>query len=156
MTVDLGLLTVSSVVAFYLIEYFFFKAEPSEQDGYYLRGGVTKMVTLKGKPVHVGGKYWLYTAVLAIPDQILGADMRKISIGFDYVADQEVEIDKKKNGRYTVENFGTKGSFQFVEIEGSDIEKILRRNADREKPFEFNIKGPFGNYGYKGKGQFFE
>lgn len=154
----LALILCSTVLAGYLIKLFFFTPHPAELDDYYLKGaGTTKMVYLKGKPSHLGGKYWLYTAEMykSVP---LGADMRKVSIHFDYVSDQSVDIDNKKNGRYTVEPFGTKGVFQFVETEGSDIDVILRRNVDRPdgKPFQFNIKGPFGSMWYKGKGQFYD
>lgn len=125
---------------------------------YYIQGpSKTKMVYLKGRPSHLGGKYWLYTAGL-YKNLSLGADMRKISIHFDYVSDQTVEIDAKRNGRFSVEPFGSRGFFQFVEVEGSDIDVILRRNVDREegKPFEFNIKGPFSQLGYKGSGKFYK
>lgn len=148
----------ATLIAWYLIEFFFFTPHPSEQDMNYIKGsGTTKMVYLKGKPSHIGGKYWLYTVGL-YKDLLLGADMKKISICFDYVSDQNVDIDGKRNGRYTVESYGSKGSFQFVEMEGSDIDVILKRNVDRKdgQPFEFNIKGPFGSLGYKGRGRFYE
>lgn len=114
------------------------------------------MVFLQGKPKNIGGKYWLYRAKLHDEKAELGADSEKIAIKFDYVSDQEVSVDPKKTGRYTVEKFGTKGFFEFVEIEGSDVDVILRRNVDRETPFEFSVKGPFGQMKYLGWGKFYK
>ena len=114
------------------------------------------MVQLSGKPRHVGGKYWLYKIALIDETLILGADMQKIEIKFDYVSDQEIVYDSKRAGRYTVESMGSKGYFEILEKEGSDIDIILRRNVDKEKPFEFSIKGPFGNLKYLGAGYFHE
>jgi len=151
-----GIFGVTALVSLVMIHYFFYKPDASEQDQYYLRGGVTKMVKLAGKPRHIGGKYWLYKAKLANEEALLGADMQKIEINFDYVPNQEVVYDQKKSGRYPVENLGSKGFFEFIEMEGSDIDQILRRNIDAAEPFEFSIKGPLGGLKYIGKGQFFE
>lgn len=146
----------TTITSWLLIHWFFYKADSTEQDQYYLRGGVTKMVKLAGKPRHVGGKYWLYKALLADEKAVLGADLQKVELNFDYVSNQDINYEPKNAGRYPVENFGSKGYFEFIEKEGSDIDKILRRNVEAEEPFEFSIKGPFGSMKYTGNGTFFE
>lgn len=151
-----GIFVITALVSWLLIHLFFFRAEASEQDQYYLRGSVTKMVRLAGKPRHIGGKYWLYKALLAEEQIILGADLQKIEVNFDFVSNQDIIFDPKKAGRYTVENLGSKGYFEFIEREGSDINEILKRNIDSPEPFEFSIKGPYGGLKYIGKGNFFE
>lgn len=151
-----GIFMGTTLLALLLTHRFFFAAESSEQDQYYLRGGVTKMVVLSGRPKHVGGKYSLYRFKLYDPKSELGADMQRISINFDFVSNQDVEYDPKKSGRYPVEDFEQKGYFEIIEKEGSDIDTILRRNVDAEKPFEISIKGPHGNIKYTGNGKFLE
>ena len=156
LAVHIGIFVATTAVSLALIVNFFFKADASEQDQYYLRGNVTKMVKLAGKPRHVGGKYWLYRATLADDQAVLGADMQKIDISFEYVSGQDIDYDPKRADRFPVENFGAKGYFEIIEKEDSDIDKILRRNADAKEPFEFAIKGPFGGLKYTGNGSFFE
>lgn len=150
-----GIFIGTTLASLLMIRYFYFTPDASEQDQYYLRGGVIKMVKLSGKPKHVGGKYWLYKAAMA-DDTVLGADMQKIEINFDYVSNQEIKYEPKQAGRYPVENLGSKGFFEFIEKEGSDIDQIFRRNLDTPEPFEFSIKGPFGALKYVGNGKFFE
>lgn len=141
-----------------MIRVFFFTAKRTEQDQYYLNSK-QKMVILAGNPRHIGGKYWMYRAYLHEDEMELGADMQKIAISFDFVNDQDIEVDPMKTGRYPVEPFKTKGFFDWIEIEGSDVDIVMRRNAKRleeEKiPFEFSIKGPYGRIKYLGNGEFY-
>lgn len=114
------------------------------------------MITLVGKPTRVGPKHLLYKAKLFSDDLKLGADFERISIAFDYVDNQEVTVDPKTAGRYTVEKFGTKGHFEWIEKEGSDIDQLLKKNLDNEEPFEFSVKGPYGRTKYIGNGKFYK
>lgn len=152
----LGLFFSTSVASAALIYWMFFMPDKSEQDQYYLRGNVTKMITLAGNPRSVGGKYMVYRLKLHDSKAVLGADMQRVSISFDYVSDQIIDYEASKSGRYTVEDIGTKGYFEILEREGSDIEKILRRNLGREKDFELSVKGPHGRIRYLGDAIFYE
>jgi hypothetical protein len=117
------------------------------------------MIKLAGPPRHLGGKYWLYRGNLFVEDAELGADLEKVSLSFDYVSDQDIQVDPENTGRYPVEAFGTKGYFEWVEVEGSDVDAVMRRNAKRleeeKTPFEFTVKGPYGRVKYLGAGQFY-
>jgi hypothetical protein len=153
----LGLFIAVSSLTGYLIYKWFFFFPAHEQDQYYLRGGgAQKMVKLQGKPQKVGDIYWKYTAELYIANQRLGADMEKVGLSFDRVSDQEVDVDPKTTGRYPIEKFGKPGVFEFIEVEGSDVDQLLKRNLDRDTPFEFILKGPYGQFKYTGKGTFYE
>ena len=156
LTFHVGLFIGTSILAAALIYFGFFVPGKMEQDQYYLRGNATKMVILAGKPHNVGGKYFLYKLKLHENTAMLGADMQKISINFDYVKDQDIEYNPKVSGRFPVEDMNQKGTFEIIEKEGSDIDKILRRNLGREEPFQFSVKGPFGRYRYIGNATFFE
>jgi hypothetical protein len=149
---------LTTVASFYMIQVFFFTASPSEQDQYYLRGNVTKMVKLVGKPVNVGGKFFKYRLELYDEKVSLGADMQKVALSFEYVSDQDIEYDPKTSGRYPVEDLNQKGYFEVIEKEGSDIDRIFRRNLDKgeEEEFELSIKGPYGNLKYIGNGSFYK
>lgn len=152
-----GFFIVFAGVTGYLIYKWFFYFPAHEQDQYYLRGGgAQKMVRLKGKPQKVGDIYWKYTAELYIDNQRLGADMEKVGLSFERVSDQDVEVDPKTSGRYPIEKFGQPGIVEFIEVEGSEIDLLLKKNLDRDTPFEFILKGPYGQYKYTGKGSFFE
>lgn len=115
-----------------------------------------KVVKLGPKPQHVGGKYYKYRIELVDETKVLGADMQKIGITFDYVSDQWIDVDTKQTGRFTVEPLGSVGYMEIVEKEGSQVDKILRQNLDKQPPFQFTIKGPFGKLKYLGNGSFFE
>jgi hypothetical protein len=145
--------TVLSTVLIYL---WFFVPDKTEQDQYYLRGNVTKMVTLAGKPHHVGGRYFMYKLKLHDSTVVLGADMQKVGINFDYVKDQDIVYEPKHSGRYPVEDMNQKGTFEIIEKENSDIDKIFRRNLENAEAFEFSIKGPYGRYRYLGDATFLE
>lgn len=118
------------------------------------------MILLAGSPRHIGGKYWLYRGTLFVDDVELGADLEKVSVCFDYVSDQDIEVDPESTGRYPVEPFGSKGHFEWIEVEGSDVDAVMRRNAKRleetRQPFEFSVKGPFGRVKYLGDAQFYK
>ena len=45
---------------------------------------------------------------------------------------------------------------EIVEKEGSEVDKILRKNLGKEPAFQFTIKGPYGRLKYLGNGSFFE
>lgn len=153
----LGLFMVVASLTGHLIYKWFFYFPAHEQDQYYMRGGgAQKMVRLKGKPQKVGDKHWKYTAELYVENQRLGADMEKVGLSFERVSDQEVNIDPKTSGRYPIEKFGKPGIFEFIEIEGSDIDELLKKNLERNPPFEFIVKGPYGQYKYAGNGSFYE
>lgn len=152
----LALFLATALAAVYMIQRFFFTASYAEQDMFYLRGQVTKMVTLAGQPRHVGGKYYIYRFMLMDDQVALGADMQKVALSFEYVSDQDVSYDPRHSGRYPVEDFGTKGYFEVIEKEGSDIDKILRRNVGREEPFQLSVKGPYGSLKYVGHGTWYK
>lgn len=135
----------------------FFRAESWEQDSFYLRGGVVKMVKLgSGQPQRVGGKFIKYRIDLVDETKVLGADMQKIGLTFDYVSNQWVDVDKSKAGRYSVEPIGSVGYFEIVEKEGSEVDKLLRKNIGKDPSFEFSVTGPFGKLKYIGSGRFYE
>lgn len=117
------------------------------------------MIKLAGSPRHLGGKYWLYRGSLFLDELELGVDLEKVAICFDYVSDQDIQVNPESAGRYPVEPFGTKGYFEWVEVEGSDVDTVMRRNAKRleeeHKPFEFAVKGPYGRVKYMGDARFY-
>jgi|JFJP01.1.fsa_nt_gi hypothetical protein len=158
---DLALILATAAVSALLIKRFFFSAKRFEQDQYYLAvRGKPKMIKLAAKPRHIGGKYWLYRGNLFVQELELGADLEKVSICFDYVSDQDITVDPESTGRYPVQAFGTKGYFEWVEVEGSDVDAVMRRNAKRleedHTPFEFTIKGPYGRVKYLGDANFYK
>lgn len=114
------------------------------------------MVKLSGKPQHIGGKYYKYKINLVDETKMLGADMQKIGLNFDYVKDQWIDVDITKTGRFTVEPIGAIGYMEIVEKEGSQVDKLLKSNVDHMPPFEFSMTGPYGKLKYLGDGKFFK